>query len=284
MRYQKILFLCVANSARSQMAEGLARDLFGDTAAVQSAGSAPSRVNPFAIAAMSEVGIDLDGHASTSVQDVDPSSVDLVITLCEEEVCPVFLGDARRLHWPIPDPDRKDEDLTDAERLEHFRVARERIRKRLAILQGMRDLPASGANPAEFHLSIRTPDLAATARFYSWLFALEPSYWTDRFVVFDDARLRQRIVFLVDDGKELHHDTLYHLGIGVRSKEEVLACQRRAEEAGFPIEKPARTTWRNMPLHELWLKDPSGILVEIYSMLTEQELAAMPADMEPVVL
>jgi len=284
MEYHNILFLCVANSARSQMAEGLAREILGDSVTVQSAGSAPSRVNPFAIQAMAEIGISLAGHASTSVQDVDPSTVDLVVTLCAEEVCPVFLGDARRLHWPIPDPDRKDEILSDEERLEHFRVARERIQKRLEILKALRDLPASGAEPAEFHLSIRTPNLAATARFYSWLFALEPSYWTDRFVVFDDPRLTQRVVFLVDDGKELHHDTLYHLGIGVGSKAEVLACQERARQAGFPIDKPARTTWRNMPLHELWLKDPSGILVEIYAMLTPEELAAMPADQEPVVL
>lgn len=284
MQYQNILFLCVANSARSQMAEGLARALFGDSATVQSAGSAPSRVNPFAIEAMAEVGISLDTHASTSVQDVDPSTVDLVITLCAEEVCPVFLGDAKRLHWPIPDPDRKNEDLTDAERLEHFRVGRERIQKRLEILKAMRDVPSSGAEPEEFHLSIRTPDLAATARFYSWLFAMEPSYWTDRFVVFDDERLRQRLVFLVDDGMELHQDTMYHLGIGVATKAEVLACQNRAREGDFPMEKPARTTWRNMPLHELWLKDPGGNLVEIYAMLTADELAEMPADMEPVVL
>lgn len=266
------------------MAEGLARDLFGADATVQSAGSAPSRVNPFAIEAMAEVGISLESHASTSVQDVAPSTVDLVITLCEEEVCPVFLGDAKRLHWPIPDPDRKNEDLSDAERLEHFRVGRERIKKRLEILKAMRDLPTSGAEPAEFHLSIRTPDLAATARFYSWLFALEPSYWTDRFLVFDDARLRQRLVFLVDDGKELHQDTLYHLGIGVATKAEVLACQQRARDAGFHIDKPARTTWRNMPLHELWLQDPGGNAVEIYAMLTAAELAEMPSDMEPVVL
>jgi arsenate reductase (thioredoxin) len=104
MMTHRILFLCVANSARSQMAEGLARHLFGHAAAVQSAGSQPSRVNPWAIEVMREVGIDISGHASKSVSGVDPVSVDMVITLCAEEVCPAFLGQARRLHWPIPDP------------------------------------------------------------------------------------------------------------------------------------------------------------------------------------
>src|SRR5688572_8431438 len=90
-----ILFLCVANSARSQLAEALARMMFGDRATVQSAGSQPSRVNPYAIDVMREVGADLATHASKSVETIDPASVDLVITLCAEEVCPVFLGGVR---------------------------------------------------------------------------------------------------------------------------------------------------------------------------------------------
>lgn len=132
--FRSILFLCVANSARSQMAEGLARALFGDVVRVQSAGSAPSRVNPYSIRAMAELGIDLGTHTSKSVDTIDPDSVDLVITLCAEEVCPVFLSAARRLHWPLQDPDRKHEDLTDEERLQHFRVARDEIRTRLDAL------------------------------------------------------------------------------------------------------------------------------------------------------
>ena len=128
---KSLLFLCVANSARSQMAEGLARRLFGDLLRVQSAGSAPSRVNPYAIRAMSELGISLDGHHSKLVDSIDPSEIDLVITLCAEEVCPAFLGAAERLHWPLPDPDRKEESLSDEARLAHFRVARDALRRRL---------------------------------------------------------------------------------------------------------------------------------------------------------
>ena len=125
---KSVMFLCVANSARSQMAEGLARHIFGDRVPVQSAGSEPSFVNPYALEVMREAGIDLGTHHSKSVQTVDPESVDTVITLCAEEVCPVFLGKAKRLHWPIPDPASKDPSIPREELLSRFRTARDTIR------------------------------------------------------------------------------------------------------------------------------------------------------------
>lgn len=129
--FSRVLFLCVANSARSQMAEGLARKLFGARIAAQSAGSAPSTVNPYAIEVMREVGIDLSAHHSKSVLAIDPATVDTVITLCAEEVCPVFLGDARRLHWPIQDPASPDASIPREEMLTRFRAARDQIQGRL---------------------------------------------------------------------------------------------------------------------------------------------------------
>ena len=128
---RSLLFLCVANSARSQMAEGLARSLFAAEVRVASAGSRPSRVNPWAIEVMGELGIDLAGHASTAVEDVDPTGVDTVVTLCAEEVCPAFLGEARRLHWPLPDPASDDPRLAREQMLERFRAARDELRRRL---------------------------------------------------------------------------------------------------------------------------------------------------------
>lgn len=281
LNFDSILFLCVANSARSQMAEGLARQRFGGAVRVQSAGSEPSRVSPFAIKAMAELGIDLGAHSSKSVQAIDPDSVDLVITLCAEEVCPVFLSRASRLSWPLPNPDRPHEDLTDAERLELFRVARDQIRARLEVLAALRDVP-EGPDPREFHTSLRVPDLAAAARFYTWLLGVAPKEWTHRYVTFVSEALRTNFVVVVADGAKLHHDTLYHLGIDVGSKEAVVDAQHRAEAAGWPICKPALTTWRGTPLHELWLEDPGGNLVEIYARLTDEELAEMPKDQEPV--
>lgn len=128
METKSLLFLCVANSARSQMAEGLARSLLGPGVRVASAGSKPSRVNPYAIEVMGELGIDLSTHHSKSVDTIDPASIDTVVTLCAEEVCPVFLGQARRLHWPIPDPASDDAALPREELLARFRTARDTIR------------------------------------------------------------------------------------------------------------------------------------------------------------
>ncbi len=138
MTFDSILFLCVANSARSQMAEALARGTFGQAVRVQSAGSAPSRVNPFALRVLREIGVDVDGLHSKDVSTIDPASVDLVITLCAEESCPLFLGPAERLSWAMPDPDRRDEELTDDERMAAFRKARDAILTRIQQLAASR--------------------------------------------------------------------------------------------------------------------------------------------------
>jgi len=127
----KILFLCVANSARSQMAEGLARAMFGDRAEVASAGSVPTTVNLFAVAAMSEIGIDISGQRSKSVDEVGAGSFDLIVTLCADEVCPVVPGRVKRLHWPMPDPASAPPDQAP----QRFREVRDAIRHQLELLK-----------------------------------------------------------------------------------------------------------------------------------------------------
>ncbi|MBE0559185.1 MAG: arsenate reductase ArsC, partial [Proteobacteria bacterium] len=127
-----ILFLCVANSARSQMAEGIARSLAPEGVQVSSAGSVPSIVRPQAIRALGEIGIDISGHRSKGVESIDSSSVDAVITLCAEEVCPVFLGKAFRLHWGMRDP--ASTQGSEEEKMDAFRQTREELRHRLEAL------------------------------------------------------------------------------------------------------------------------------------------------------
>jgi len=111
------------------MAEGLARVYFGARASIHSAGSVPTSVNPLAIAALDERGIDISAQESTCVNLVDPSTVDVVVTLCAGEVCPAFLGETRRLHWPLPDPAVSTGPAV--EQLGHFRAVRDEIEKRL---------------------------------------------------------------------------------------------------------------------------------------------------------
>ena len=103
---KKILFMCVANSARSQMAEGIARALFPNIE-FQSAGSMPSRVNPLAIEVMKEINIDISNHSSKDFESLNDdfiNNLDYVIPLCKEEVCPLLNSDAIVIPIPLEDP------------------------------------------------------------------------------------------------------------------------------------------------------------------------------------
>jgi arsenate reductase len=132
-----VLFLCVANSARSQIAEGIARALAPASVKISSAGSHPSTLNPLAGKALGELGLDISGHRSKSVNDIPPDDVDVVITLCEEEVCPAFLGKALRVHWGLPDPAATTG--ADQTRLEAFRQVRNELRRRLVVVFSEQD-------------------------------------------------------------------------------------------------------------------------------------------------
>ena len=127
-----LIFLCVANSARSQMAEGLARATGPKSWRVFSAGSEPGLVHPLAIEIMREVDIDISGHRSKGLDEVPIDEADLIVTLCEEEVCPVVQGPAKLLHWPLPDPASEGEMIR--YQLDAFRSVREEIKQRLESL------------------------------------------------------------------------------------------------------------------------------------------------------
>jgi arsenate reductase len=132
MDKEKVLFVCVYNSARSQMAEAWMNHLCGDHFAAESAGLEPGFLNPLAIIAMKEAGIDLSGKATRSVFDVYKSGeiFSYVITVCDEsaaEGCPIFPGPAKRLHWSFTDPSTLRG--TEQEKLIVIREIRDAIRK-----------------------------------------------------------------------------------------------------------------------------------------------------------
>lgn len=134
MRPFRVLFLCTHNSARSQMAEGLLRSLGGDRFDVHSAGTIASQLRPEAIAAMTELGIDISGQSSKDLAPFLGQSFDRVVTVCDEakESCPIFPGARSTAHWSIDDPAAVAGG--DDERLAAFRRARDELRGRVAAL------------------------------------------------------------------------------------------------------------------------------------------------------
>lgn len=136
MAKKRILILCTGNSARSQMAEGLLRHESGEQFEVYSAGTKPSVVRPEAITAMREIGIDITGHRSKSINEFAGKPLDTVITVCDnaKELCPVFPGTVQHLHWPFNDPAAVDG--SEQERLDAFRKVRDQIHGRIMVFLG----------------------------------------------------------------------------------------------------------------------------------------------------
>ncbi len=142
-----VLFLCTGNSCRSQMAEGWARHLESDRIAPRSAGVAPGTLDPRAVAAMAEAGVDISGHRSKPLAEVMDVPFDLVVTVCNDahESCPVFPGSARVLHRGFDDPPRLAEAASsEEEALGHYRRVRDEIR---AFVQELAQFPGVGQSP-----------------------------------------------------------------------------------------------------------------------------------------
>lgn len=131
---KRVLILCTGNSARSQMAEGLLRHDAGERFEVKSAGVAPTKVRPEAIEVMCEIGIDISGHRSKSVDEFTNEEFDYVITVCDNanEQCPIFPGKTERIHWSFEDPAAAVGD--NEAKLAVFRHVRDQIREKLASL------------------------------------------------------------------------------------------------------------------------------------------------------
>jgi arsenate reductase len=145
MSRKKVLIVCTGNSARSQMAEGLLRHEAGDMFDIVSAGTEPGTLRPEAVAVMREIAVDISGQWSKPLNQFLGQHFDYVITVCDKakELCPVFPGEALRLHWPFDDP--ASAPGTDEERLGAFRRARDRIHARLMVFLGEGDYEVRGS-------------------------------------------------------------------------------------------------------------------------------------------
>ena len=131
VKKQKVLFVCTGNSCRSQIAEGLLRDMADDRFDVFSCGTHPSRVHPNAIAVMDEWGIDISNHTSDNINDYLDGGINIVISVCDHanKLCPIFPGDAQRIHWSVDDPFQGWNQ--DASQLDNFRETRQDLKIRI---------------------------------------------------------------------------------------------------------------------------------------------------------
>lgn len=131
MSKRRVLFLCTHNSARSQMAEGLLRNLADDRYDAFSAGTEATHVRPLAIKAMAELGIDISSQESKTLDRYLDDPFDTVVTVCDQaaEACPVFPGAKRRLHWSFPDPSKAQG--SEEQQLAVYREVRDDIREHI---------------------------------------------------------------------------------------------------------------------------------------------------------
>ncbi len=135
--WPSVLFLCTGNSCRSQMAEGLCRHLLGDVLEVYSAGIKKHGLNPLAVKVMLEIGIDISGHSSKTVDDLDDKAMDYVLTVCghADETCPFFAAKTKVVHFGFDDPPKLAEACkTEEEALVHYRRVRDEIKHFMADL------------------------------------------------------------------------------------------------------------------------------------------------------
>lgn len=149
-RRPRVLFLCTGNSCRSQMAEGWARHLLADQVDAVSAGTDPHGLNPLAVRAMAEAGVDISGHTSKTIDACDPDTLDLVVTVCghANENCPVFLGNTRVIHHGFEDPPKLAADAkTEEEALPLYQRVRDEIRAFITTLPELLTQTKQGANP-----------------------------------------------------------------------------------------------------------------------------------------
>ena len=131
VKKQKVLFVCTGNSCRSQIAEGLLRDMADDRFDVFSSGTHPSRVHPNAIAVMEEWDIDISNHTSDDINDYLDEGINIVISVCDHanKLCPIFPGDVQRIHWSVDDPFRGWNQ--NESQLDNFRETRQDLKIRI---------------------------------------------------------------------------------------------------------------------------------------------------------
>ncbi len=252
-----VLFVCVHNAGRSQMAAALLRSMAGDRIEVRSAGTEPAeRVNPVAVAAMAELGIDITTAIPEVLTGEEVRTSDVVITMGCGDACPHFPGVSYR-DWALPDPA--------GQPLSTVRAIRDDIAERVAAL--IAELTnEKGTTMSRMQLALNVDDLDAAIAFYSKLFRTEPAKVRPGYANFAVAEPPLKLVLLENPG---HGGTLNHLGVEVGSTGKVRDEIARLAGAGMVPEEEMGTTCCYAVQDKVWVTGPDGERWEVYTVLSD---------------
>jgi protein-tyrosine-phosphatase/catechol 2,3-dioxygenase-like lactoylglutathione lyase family enzyme len=263
-----VLFVCVHNAGRSQMAAALLTHLAGDRIDVRSAGTEPAdEINPAAVAVMAELGIDITAHAPKILTAEAVHSSDVVITMGCGDKCPYFPGVAYR-DWDLPDPAGQPLDAVRAVRDD---IA-EHVRGLITELTTGTKTPEPSAerNPAmsRVQLALNVDDLDKAITFYAALFNTEPAKVKPGYANFVIAEPPLKLVLLENPG---HGGTLNHLGVEVTSSDAVRDEITRLNEAGLFTDEEIDTTCCFATQDKVWVTGPGGERWEIYTVKADSD-------------
>jgi protein-tyrosine-phosphatase/predicted enzyme related to lactoylglutathione lyase len=263
-----VLFVCVHNAGRSQMAAGLLTHLAGDRIEVRSAGTEPAdQINRVAVAAMAELGVDITAATPKILNGDAVQSSDVVITMGCGDTCPYFPGVSYR-DWKLPDPA--------GQPLHTVRAIRDDIANRVQALiaelipsQPAKSFVAEkGITMSRVQLALNVEDLDDAIAFYSKLFNTEPAKVKPGYANFAITKPPLKLVLLENPGRG---GTLNHLGVEVATSDTVHAEINRLTDAGLFTDEEINTTCCFATQDKVWVTGPGGERWEVYTVLADSD-------------
>ena len=209
--------------------------------------------------------------------------MDLLVTLCADEICPILPGRIRRVHRPVPDPASTDLMLSVQTQRSRFRCAREEIGVRITGLAEQLESAPGPVSQAD-HVRLKTADLARSAGFYAWQFGTWPCDWTGQSMIFRSEDFTLSLALCRAQPGAQRREACASFVLDVATREALIAAYDRARRFGAEVLKPPTAGWQGAGLHSLRLVAPEGNRIELCARPTPQDLMHRPEDRSRVLL